>query len=172
MQLIKRFKKRAGLTMIELIGVMIVLVILTTLVGLSVSKNVKRSNREAVVSELQVYSTSLSDAYYDLGSPNCDPLIEGSEDEFKRWLLNVEDDYLTVKFDWATLTATASGFKIDSQSPLDVYEQPYHFWFVTDPDLLKYAMVASGGEDGKVDFAGYASKNYADDIVLIVRPKS
>lgn len=168
----KRLRRRRGMSMVELIGVMIVIAILATVAGLSISRNVKRSNREAVVNELQIYSTSLSDAYYDLGAPKIDPTATDAENAFKRWAGQVQEGYLSVQFDWTTLEATDNGFKVDGATPLDVYEQPYHFWFVTSPDLMPYAMVASGGEDGIVDFAGYASKNYADDIVLVVRPRT
>lgn len=165
-------KRRSGMSMVELIGVMIVIAILITVAGFSISRNVKRSNREAVVNELQIYSTSLSDAYYDLGAPKINPTESGSETAFKRWAGQVQEGYLAVQFDWDTLEATDNGFKVDSSSPTDVYEQPYHFWFVTAPELMPYAMVASGGEDGIVNFAGYATKNYEDDIVLVVRPRT
>lgn len=160
------------MTMIELVGVMVVIAILTGMVGLSISRNVKKSNREAVVNELQVYATSLSDAYYDLGSPSIDPTGADAADEFKRWLMTLQDGYLSVTFDWNTLTATDNGFRVDAASPTDVYEAPYHFWFITAPDMLKYAMVASGGEDTIVDFEGYKTKQYNDDIVLVVRPRT
>lgn len=160
------------MTMIELVGVMVVLSILTAAVGVSISKNLKRSNRETVVNELQIFATSIADAYYDLGSPSFDTTLPESETDFKRWLTTVQEDYLTVQFDWDTLASTSSGYKIDVASPIDVYEQPYHFWFITSPDVMKYAMVASGGDDGSVAPEGYSSNNYGDDIVLIVRPKS
>lgn len=165
-------RRYRGMTLFEVIGVVLIIGILSGVAAFSVSRNVKRSNRESVVNELQVYSTSLSDAYYDLGAPKIDPTETDSDVAFKRWANQVQDGYLSVSFDWDTLEATDNGFKVDSKAPMDVWEQPYHFWFVTSPSLLSYAMVASGGEDCRVDFSGYASKNYQDDIVLVVRPRT
>lgn len=157
--------------MVELLGVMIIIVILLGIAGWSISANVKRSNREAVVNELQIYSTSLADAYYDIGSPSIDPSNSDGVNEFKKYLSTIQSDYLSVTFDQSSITSNASGFEVDIESPLDVYENKYHCWFVTDDDVMKYIMVASGGEDGKISSEGYSSQNYSDDIVLIVRPK-
>lgn len=157
--------------MVELLGVMVVIGILLLVAGSSVSKNIKRSNREAVVNELQIYATSLSDAYYDLGAPAFAPAEAFALDEFKRYLSIIQSEYLAVTFDLDTVTATDNGFEVAIASPLDSFESQYHCWFVTDESVMRYVMVASGGENGLIDSSGYSSQNYADDIVLIVRPK-
>lgn len=157
--------------MVELLGVMVVIAILLGVAGWSISGNVKRSNREAVVNELQVYATSISDAYYDIGAPSINPADAGAVDEFKRYLNLIASDYLSVTFDESSITATTTGFEVDIASPLDVYEGKYHCWFVTDDAVMKYIMVASGGDNGVIDDAGYSSQDYADDIVMIVKPK-
>ena len=158
--------------MMELIGVMVVIGILLATAGASVSQNVKRSNREAVVNELQIYATSISDAYYDMGAPSFNPADASSLEQFKRYLQILQNNYLAVSFDFTTLVATDTGFEVTVESPKDAFETPYKFWFVTDDSVMKYAMVASGGEDGLIDSSGYANQVYGDDIVLIVRPKS
>lgn len=155
--------------MIEVIGVLVILAIVAAAVGFSVSRNVKRGNRESVVSELELYATSLADAYYDLGTPSYDP--ETQEAEFRTYLSVVEQDYLSVQFDLSTLTKTENGFMVKIKSPLDVFEQQYQCWFVTKADVQKFVMVASGGENLRVEPEGYATGDYADDIVLVVRPK-
>lgn len=157
--------------MVELLGVMVILAILLGIAGWSISANVKRSNREAVVNELQVYSTSLADAYYDLGAPSINPADTDGLTNFQRYLATIQSDYLSVTFDTASIKANDHGFEVDISAPLDVYESKYHCWFVTDDAVMKYVMVASGGEDGRIDATGYSSQNYGDDIVLIVRPK-
>lgn len=157
--------------MVELLGVMVVIAILLGIAGWSISANVKRSNREAVVNELQVYATSIADAYYDMGAPSINPADASGLNDFKRYLAMMQSDYLSVTFDTDSIVVNATGFECDIAAPLDVYESNYHCWFVTDDSVMKYVMVASGGEDGKIDSAGYGSQEYGDDIVLIVRPK-
>lgn len=157
--------------MVELLGVMVVIAILLGIAGWSISSNIKRSNREAVTNELQVFATSLADAYYDIGAPSFAPADPDALTEFKRYLALISSDYLSVSFDESTITATPTGFEVEIATPLDVYENQYHCWFVTDESVMKYIMVASGGEDGKVSPDGYSSQDFSDDIVLIVRPK-
>lgn len=154
-----------------MLGVLIVIAIIIGVAGMSVSKNIKRSNRDSVVNELSVYSTAISDAYYDLGAPEFPPAATESKAEFERFLKLLASDYLGVTFDYSTLSATDTGFEIDISSPLDVYESRYHCWFVTDESTMKYAMIASGGDNGKLDTEGYTRQEYADDIVLVVKPK-
>ena len=166
-----RMKRRRGMTLIETLGVMVILFILMGVAGASVSGGMKRANRETVVNELQVYATSLADAYYDLGSPSFDPATTEGMDGFLRFLRIIQSDYLGVTFDFNTVVANDTGFEVTLAAPLDVYETPYKFWFVTKENVLKYAMVASGGDDGLIAEDGYLSQDYSDDIVLIVRPK-
>ena len=158
------------MTLIELLGVVVIITVLTLVVGNSVSKNMRRGNRETVVSDLSLMSSNISDAYYDLGPPCFDPSTE--LDEFKRYLTVLQNDYLTVTFDEDTLTPTANGFTIEIETPLDVYEQRYKVWFVTDESVMPYTMIASGGDNGKVEEGGYASQQYGDDIVMIVKAKN
>lgn len=162
-------KKRKGMTLIEVIGVLIIIAIITALVGFSVSRNVKRGNRESVVSELELYATSLADAYYDLGSPEFDPATQQAE--FDRYLTIIESDYMSIQFDHTSITPIPTGFTVKIASPIDIYEQQYQCWFVTAPDVMKYVMVACGGENCKIESEGYAVQDYKDDIVLVVRPK-
>ena len=167
-------KRRKGFTLPEiLVGIVLGSIILTA-VGSSASKNIKRTNRETVVNEMQVFLTGIQDAYYDLGAPSFDPAVTGDEEKFKRYLQTLQDSYLGMAFDFDTLTATANGqgFEILVAAPLDTYESQYKCWFITKDGVMKYAMVASGGDNCQIDEAGYASQNYEDDIVLVVKPKS
>lgn len=154
-----------------MLGVLIVIAIILGVAGMSVSKSIKRSNRDHVVNELSVFSTAISDAYYDLGAPEFAPAAPESKTEFERYLKLLETDYLGVVFDYNTLKTTDTGFEIEISSPLDVYESRYHCWFVTDESTMKYAMIASGGDNGVLDTAGYTQQEYGDDVVLVVKPK-
>lgn len=158
------------MTLIEVLGVLIIIAILMLVIGNSISRNVKRGNRESVVSELELFATSLADAYYDLGSPDYDDPAT-MQSQFETFLTIIEKDYLTVQFDHSTLTPTAKGYTVEIASPIDIYEKRYKCWFVTASDVMKYVMVASGGENGIIEEAGYAAGDYKDDIVMIVRPK-
>lgn len=165
-------KTRKGLTLIELMVVLIIVVIVTIGFGASASRQVKRTNRETVVNELQVLASGLSDAYYDLGSPAYDPATPEGMAQFQTFLSIVSADYTGYQFDYTTLTATTNGFSITVADPRDVYEQPYECWFVTKEGFARYVIVACGGDDGKVaGLASYSAGNYSDDIVLMVRPK-
>lgn len=163
--------KRRGTTLIEMLGVLIIFTIILGVAGMSVSRGIKRSNRDDVSNQLSVYSIGISDAYYDLGAPEFAPADPDAKDEFKRYLQLMESDYLGVVFDYDTLAATDTGFEIEISSPMDVYESRYHCWFVTDESIMKYAMIASGGDNGKLDTDRYAQQDYGDDIVLVVKPK-
>lgn len=168
-----RKSKVRGTTMVELLAVLAIIVILLGIAAFSVSENTKRSNRESVVTSLQTMSTALSDAYYDLGAPSIDPAAEGALDDFKQYLAVISDDYLGVVFDETSIQPLASGngYSVYTDSPVDVYDTPYYFWFITKDDVMKYVMVASGGDNGVIDVESYTAQNYGDDIVMIVRPK-
>ena len=168
-----RRKNRAGFTLIELMVVIVISIVLLGVAAFAVSENTKRSNREAVVTTLQSMSTAISDAYYDIGAPDIDTTAEGALDDFKQYLSVLSEDYLGVVFDEATITVLPSGkgYGVSTLSPFDVYDAPYYFWFITDEETMKYVMVASGGENGKIDSDKYTATSYADDIVMIVRPK-
>lgn len=155
----------------ELMGVMVIIGLLIAAAGYSVSSNVKRSNREAASNELQMFASNISDAYYDIGSPSINTSDPDAMTDFTRYLRMLANDYMSVTFDEATIATTDKGFVVDISSPLDVYENRYRCWFVTDDSVMKYIMVASGGEDGRIDDSGYKTQDYGDDIVLIVKPK-
>lgn len=166
-------RSRDGFTMIELMVVIVISIILLGVAAFAVSENTKRSNREAVVTTLQSMSTAISDAYYDIGAPNMNVTADGAIDDFKRYLNVLSEDYLGIVFDESTITPLSSGkgYSVSTLSPFDVYDAPYYFWFITDKETMKYVMVASGGENGNIDSDKYTAMSYADDIVMIVRPK-
>lgn len=155
----------------ELLGVLIVIAIILAIAGISVSQNVKRANRDSVSNELSLFATAIADAYYDLGSPELGPADPGARAEFERFLRLLESDYLSVSFDYGSIQATGSGFEVDISSPLDTYESKYHCWFITGDSTIQYAMIASGGDNGIIDSDGYASQDFGDDILLVVKPK-
>lgn len=162
---------KRGLSLVEVVVVLIIVVIVSLGFGASASRQVKRTNRETVVNELQVLSSGLSDAYYDLGNPAYDPDTPEGKTQFENFLKIVSSEYVGYTFDYTTLEKTANGFTIEVSDPLDVYEQRYGCWFVTRESLARYAIVACGGDDGKINFSGYINGDYSDDIVLLVRPK-
>lgn len=162
---------RKGLSLVEILVVLIIVVIVTLGFGASATRQIKRTNRETVVNELQVLASNLSDAYYDLGNPSYDVSDEG-ETQFRTFLTMISADYLGYTFDFNTLKRTANGYTIEVADPTDIYEQPYKCWFVTKSGQARYVMVASGGDDGIISDSGYATHNYSDDIILIVRPKA
>ena len=164
-------KTRKGLTLVELMVVLIIVVIVTLGFGASASRQIKRTNRETVVNEMQVLASGLSDAYYDLGNPAYDPTTAEGKTQFETFLKIVSSEYIGYTFDYTTLEKTDSGFHVEVSDPLDVYEQHYHCWFVTKDGMARYVLVASGGDDGKISYPTYKDGDYADDIVLMVRPK-
>lgn len=164
-------KTRKGLTLVELMVVLIIVVIVTLGFGASASRQIKRTNRETVVNEMQVLASGLSDAYYDLGNPAYDPDTEEGKNQFKTFLGIVSSEYVGYTFDLSTLVEKDNGFYVEVEDPLDVYEQRYCCWFVTKDGMARYVLVASGGDDGKISFDTYKSGDYSDDIVLMVRPK-
>lgn len=161
-------KKRKAITLIEIVGVMVIIGIITVGIGLSVSSSVKRGNRETAVSELQLYATSIADAYYDSGAPD---YTAAEIDDFKDWLYQIQTDYLNLQFDMASVQATTNGFTVMIAQPRDVYEKEYQAWFITNVNVMPYVMIASGGENGRIESSGYATGDYADDVVMICRPK-
>lgn len=159
--------------MVEIMVVLIIVVIVTLGFGASASRQVKRTNRETVVNELQVLATGLSDAYYDLGNPSYDPETAEGRTQFENFLKIVSSEYIGYTFDYTTLVVSdgKNGFSVEVSDPLDVYEQRYKCWFVTKEGLARYVIVACGGDDGKISFDTYKDGDYKDDIVLMVRPK-
>lgn len=180
-------QKRKGLSLIELVVVLIIVGIILVGFAASASTQVKRANRSDVENELQVMSSNLSDAYYDLGNPTFEPADDAADGttteraRFKRFLITLET-YLGCQFDrgsatdtadFGSITATDLGYYVEIKEPLDTYEQTYKCWFVTSKEApARYAMICSGGDNTIVEYEGYASNNYSDDIVLIIYPKT
>lgn len=131
----------------------------------------QRTNKEATQNELQMFASGISDAFYDLGVPSIDPADSDALTQFEKYLKNLQEEYLSVMFDFSTLTATAGGFTVQIAQPVDIYQTPYTCWFTTKDDYQKYVMIASSGPDGESNHAGYASGAYGDDILVICRPK-
>ena len=164
-----KVRQRRGLTLVEIMVVLLIVVIVTLGFGASASRSIKRTNRETVVNELQVLASGLSDAYYDLGNPSYDPGTAEGASGFRNFLQIVASEYIGYTFDEPQ--TTTNGFYVEVADPLDTYEQKYKCWFVTKDGFSRYVIVASGGDDGKVSFDGYKDGNYSDDIVLILAPK-
>lgn len=164
-------KCRSAFSLVEVLVVLIIVVIVTLGFGASANRQIKRTNRETVVNEMQVLASNLADAYYDLGNPAYDPTTTEGSTQFTTFLQTVSSEYLGYTFDYTTLTSTANGFTVEVSDPTDVYEQHYKCWFVTKDGQPRYVMIACGGDDGIISASGYAAHNYADDIILIVRPK-
>lgn len=171
----KRFKlkRRKGFNLIEIMIGISIASILMGAIGTNASKNVKRSNRDAVTNEMQIFLTGISDAYYNLGAPSFDPNVASDVEEFKKYLQRLQADYLSASFDLDSVQPLSSGngFSVTIAAPLDIYESPYQCWFVTNDAIQKYAMIVSGGDDGIVNAANYSTQGYGDDIVLVVQPK-
>lgn len=163
-------KRRAGFNLIEILIALIIISIVMLGFGASASLQVKRTNRETVANELQVLASNFSDAYYDLGSPEIDSSAEGSQDDFERFLKLISTDYLNYTFDLDSIEPMSNGFSVKVADPIDVYEQEYNAWFIT-MGTSRYVVVASGGDDGVINYEGYKNQDYADDIVMVVRPK-
>lgn len=163
------YNKRKGTNLVELIGVMVVIGILLLFAGISVSKQTSRATRETCSNTLQIYANSLSEAYYDLG------VFEYTSDlsKFKAWLDVVASDYMSVEFDMSTIEDSGGFIKVDTLTPLDNWEKPYHFIFSTDTSTMPYAIIASGGDNGELEDWGDAGleTNIGDDIVVIIHPK-
>lgn len=183
----KNMKARKGLSLIELVVVLIIVAIVLVGFVASASTQVKRANRSDVENELNVIASNLSDAYYDLGNPTFSPAKDAADGttteigRFKRFLITLET-YLGCQFDrgvatdtsdFGGITATPFGYTVMIKEPLDAYEQQYQCWFVTaDNAPARYAMIASGGDNTIIEYEGYSSNNYSDDIVLIIYPKT
>lgn len=175
-------RKRKGLTLVEIVVVLIIIVIVTLGFGSSASKQVKRTNRDTVVNEMQILASNFSDAYYDLGNPVYDPNTQEGLNQFKNFLNILSNDYINYTFDMSTLTPTNDkrGFFVKVSEPKDAWEQEYCCWFITGDFNGRYVMISSGGDDGIVGNGGtivpnidcYKNNEYKDDVVLIVRPKA
>lgn len=166
-------KARKGLTLVEIIVVLIITVIVVLGFGASASRQIKRTNRETVVNELQVLASNIADCYYDQGNPPYDPATPEGMSGFKSFIGILSSEYAGFTFDMSTLKvmANGNGFELEVSDPTDVYDQKYKCWFVTKSGVQRYVMVASGGDDGIIQQNGYSTYNYGDDIVLMVKPK-
>lgn len=165
-------KTRRGLSLIELVVVLVIVALVLIGFGTAASTQIKRASRSDVENELSVMAANLSDAYYDLGNPSFDPTDPAAKEKFKTFLKILQSEYLGITFDEGTLTETTNGYYIEIAEPLDAYEQTYKCWFVTTPSLDRFAMFCSGGDNTIVEKEGYNSGNYSDDIVMVIYPKT
>ena len=163
-------KGRKGLSLIELLVVLLITSIVVVGFSVSASQQIKRTNRETVANEMQILASNISDAYYDLGNPRYDPDDDDDYDLFLSFLGTLSSDYTGFSFDEDSIEKLPRGFSVIVKEPLDTYENPYKFWFITNSDN-RYVMIASSGDDGVLSDATYPTQNYGDDIVLFVKPK-
>lgn len=164
-------RRKSGFTPVQILLAIVLVLILTRYTMQAGDTQVTRANRESETNTMQVLAGNLSDAYYDLGNPVFELDDEGKT-AFQRFISIVAEDYLGCSFDMSTLQTTDKGYSLEMISPLDTYGMQYKCFFVTTESAgSRYAIIASGGDDGIINSDGYSSDDFGDDIVLIVKPK-
>lgn len=166
------FKKKKGYTLVEVIAVMAIIAVLTIGVGVVSVRNVRKANIDQTASDLQIFSTNMGDAYYEIGAPIIDPAGTDGSAQFQNYLTELQDSYMNCTFDMASIEATSNGFKVDFASPTDAFDNQFTMWCTTKEGLDPYIMIVSGGPDGAIDTSNYDDQDYGDDIVMIIHPKS
>lgn len=166
---------KAGFSMIEIVGVIVIVALLTVAGGLGIPRLIDNSRTDSTFAQLQVFASDTEAVLEDIGYVEFKPADTESfkASEIAQYINQLEADYSHAYFDRATLSITANGFQIATLDLQDPWGSPYYLIYNTNPAKGKpgACTFASPGPNMQLESAGYGSKDFADDILVIVDPK-
>lgn len=166
---------KRGFTLIEIIGVMIIIAILTIAAGYTATKAVHRSRIDATAADLQVFASDMEAVLEDIGVVELDPSdsLELRKSKINEYLSIIEQDYLHATFAKDTLVVSDDGFKVSTYELSDPWDSKYTLIYNTDPakGTPGTCIFASPGPNLNLEDSGYSSGDFQDDILVIITPK-
>lgn len=166
---------KRGFTLVEIIGVMIIISILTIAAGYTATKAVQRSRIDATAADLQVFASDMEAVLEDIGVVELDPSdsLELRKSKINEYLSIIEQDYLHATFARETLVVSDSGFKVSTYELIDPWNSKYTLIYNTDAakGTPGTCIFASPGPNLNLEDTGYSSGDFQDDILVIVTPK-
>lgn len=166
---------KQGFSMIELMGALVIIAVLTVSGGLAVNTSVKRANVDGTTAQLQVFASDMEAVLEDVGIVEFKP---GDTDAFKKstinqYLAEIEDGYMHAYFDRNSVVVGANNFRVRTLDVRDSWDSPMTVIYNTnaakgEPGLC---MFISPGPNMVLEDAGYKNSNFSDDILVIVKPK-
>lgn len=189
--------KMRGFTMIEILGVVVIIAVIASMGAYSLTNNLEDSRNDIVYTEQSVFAADLEKMMQDNGVLYI-PTVEDPDDPstpayqaemaertrlVKNFINQLESNYLHCYLDLNTLHVTPNYFSIDTSGTLDPWEMPYRLIYYieyggvvggdksTASRTPGDAMVISGGENASIDLSGYKDLNFSDDKILFVDAK-
>lgn len=166
---------RKGFTMIELIGALVIIAILTVAIGFTSTNVVHRSRVDATTADLQVFASDMEAVLEDIGVVELDnaSTTEGRA-RIQEYLAMIEASYTHLYFDRTTLVVTKDGFTINTAEAVDPWNQKYLLTYNTSRTKGQpgTCILSSAGPNMYMSNDTYASGDFSDDICVIITPKS
>ena len=167
---------KRGFTLVEIIGVMIIISILTIAAGYTSTKAVQRSRIDATAADLQVFASDMEAVLEDIGVVELDPSdsLDLRKSKINEYLSIIEQDYLHATFDRDTLVVSNSGFKVSTYELMDPWDSKYTLIYNTDTakGVPGTCIFASPGPNLNLEETEYSSGDFQDDILVMITPKS
>lgn len=164
-----------GFTMIELIGALIIIAILTVATGFTATNVVHRSRVDATTADLQVFASDMEAVLEDIGVVELDDASTAeSQAKIREYLAMIEANYTHLYFDRTTLAATRDGFTINTVEAIDPWGQKYLLTYNTSRTKGQpgTCILSSSGPNMAMENDQYPTGNFSDDICVIITPKS
>ncbi len=167
---------KKGFTLLELIGAMIIIAILTIAGSITAVNAVKRANIDATAASLQVFASDMESILEDVGVVEfTDPKTDDQEKVvILEYLALIESNYTHTYFDKDTLKIEASRFTIHTRDLQDAWDSKFTLIYNTDPakGVTGTCILASPGPNLNIESEGYGDGLFSDDILLITKPKT
>ncbi len=165
-----------GFTLIEIIGAMIIVSILTIAGSTTASKAIHRSRVDATTADLQIFASDMEAILEDVGVLDLDPAdsMDYRRSKIQEYLALIEQDYTHATFDRATLVPNNNGFTIDTFELMDPWNSHYRLIYNTNAGkgVPGTCILASPGPNMVFETIGYGDGEFKDDILVIITPKS
>lgn len=166
---------KRGFTLLEIIGVTVIIAILTAAGGFAATQSVHRSKIDGTAADLQVFAADMQAVLEDIGVVQLATTDSGAIKKAKinEYLSILEEDYTHLTFDRNTLQIGTSRFTIQTYEAVDSWGSKFTLIYNTDSAKGEpgTCILASPGPNLMLESTGYASGVFNDDILVIVTPK-
>lgn len=156
-------KKRLGVTMVEILIVIVIIAGLGVIGILNGNRQVVRGHIDQTATNLEIFAANLEDAINDVGEADLESAA--SEDEkrttIQLYLDEISSRYLGFSFDYSTLELTSYGFAVSTKDYKDAWGNECRLFATTGSAHNRYTL-ASAGPD-----AFWSDATYDAAIIIV-----
>lgn len=164
-----------GLTLLEILGVIVIIGLLAYLVAPRFSKASLNSKIDSTEADLRIFSLDINNYLVDYGIFVIDPSvdIDTYKEEVGKFINNINSNYLTHSFsDEIVVSEDKDSFYVETAVKKDPWNNKYRMYVHTDYDSGGgLIIVVSAGVNQVFEVEGYSEGDFGDDILVIIEPK-